>query len=59
MLACDADLTDYHCWQEDREMPMKSPPHPGLSVRHDCPEPLGLSVTDAAQGLGEGDTLKG
>ncbi len=33
-------------------MPMKSPPHPGLSVRHDCLEPLGLSVTEAAQRLG-------
>lgn len=33
-------------------MPMKSPPHPGLSVRHDCLEPLGLSVTDAAAHLG-------
>lgn len=31
---------------------MKSPPHPGLSVRHDCMEPLGLSVTEAAQKLG-------
>jgi addiction module HigA family antidote len=33
-------------------MPMKSPPHPGLSVRRDCLEPLGLSVTDAARRLG-------
>ncbi len=33
-------------------MPMKNPPHPGLSVRHDCLEPLGLSVTDAARKLG-------
>ena len=33
-------------------MPMKNPPHPGLSVRHDCLEPLGLSVTDAAKRLG-------
>ena len=33
-------------------MPMKSPPHPGLSVRHDCLEPLGLSVMEAAQRLG-------
>ena len=31
---------------------MKNPPHPGLSVRHDCLEPLGLSVTEAAQKLG-------
>lgn len=33
-------------------MPMKDPPHPGLSVRHDCLEPLGLSVTEAARKLG-------
>ena len=33
-------------------MPMTHPPHPGLSVRHDCLEPLGLSVTEAAQKLG-------
>ena len=33
-------------------MPMKNPPHPGLSVRHDCLEPLNLSVTAAAKILG-------
>jgi addiction module HigA family antidote len=33
-------------------MAMKFPPHPGLSVRHDCLEPLGLSVTEAAKRLG-------
>jgi len=33
-------------------MPMKSPPHPGLSVKHDCLEPLGLSVTKGAAVLG-------
>ena len=33
-------------------MPMMNPPHPGLSVRHDCLEPLGLSVTEAAYKLG-------
>ena len=31
---------------------MKYPPHPGLSIRHDCLEPLGLSVTAAARKLG-------
>ena len=31
---------------------MKNPPHPGLSVRYDCLEPLGLSVTEAAKKLG-------
>ena len=33
-------------------MPMKNPPHPGFSVRHDCLEPLRLSVTEAARRLG-------
>ena len=33
-------------------MAMKNPPHPGLSVRHDCLEPLGLSVSEAARKLG-------
>ena len=33
-------------------MPMRNPPHPGLSVRHDCLEPLGLNVTEAAKRLG-------
>jgi addiction module HigA family antidote len=31
---------------------MKNPPHPGQSVRADCLEPLGLSVTEAAKILG-------
>ena len=33
-------------------MPMNNPPHPGLSVRHDCLEPLSLNVTEAAKRLG-------
>jgi addiction module HigA family antidote len=33
-------------------MPMKNPPHPGLSVRLNCLEPFGLSVTQAASALG-------
>ena len=33
-------------------MPMKNPPHPGFSIRHDCLEPLGMSVTEAARRLG-------
>ena len=33
-------------------MPLKSPPHPGLTIRHDCIEALGLSVTKAAEVLG-------
>jgi addiction module HigA family antidote len=33
-------------------MAMKSPPHPGFSVRYDCIEPLGLTITEAAKYLG-------
>lgn len=33
-------------------MPMKNPPHPGLSVRINCLEPLGLSVSEGARVLG-------
>ena len=33
-------------------MAMKNPPHPGLSVRHDCIESLGLTITGAARALG-------
>ena len=33
-------------------MRMKNPPHPGLSVRHDCIEPFGLTIGEAADILG-------
>ena len=33
-------------------MDMFNPPHPGEIIREDCLQPLGLSVTDAAKGLG-------
>ena len=33
-------------------VPMKNPVHPGRMVRHDCLEPLGLSVTAGAKVLG-------
>jgi addiction module HigA family antidote len=33
-------------------MAMRTPPHPGLSVRHDCIEPLGLTITETAEILG-------
>ena len=35
-------------------MQMHNPPHPGEILRSLCLEPLGLSVTDAAVGLGVG-----
>ncbi len=31
---------------------MKNPSHPGLSIRYDCLEPLGLTVTEGAKVLG-------
>ncbi len=33
-------------------MTMRNPPHPGGIVRRQCLEPLGLTVTEAAKGLG-------
>ena len=33
-------------------MTMQNPPHPGGIVRRQCLEPLGLTVTRAAEGLG-------
>ncbi len=33
-------------------MTMKNPPHPGGVVLRQCVEPLGLSITDAAEALG-------
>jgi addiction module HigA family antidote len=33
-------------------MQMHNPPHPGQVIRELCLEPLGLSVTEAAEGLG-------
>ncbi len=33
-------------------MTMHNPPHPGEIVKMDCLEPLGLSVDQAAEGLG-------
>ena len=33
-------------------MAMQNPPHPGGIVKRQCLDPLGLSVTQAAKGLG-------
>jgi addiction module HigA family antidote len=33
-------------------MPMHNPVHPGQIVREDCIKALGITVTDAAKGLG-------
>ena len=33
-------------------MAMHNPPHPGGIVRRQCLDPLGLTITEAAEGLG-------
>ncbi len=33
-------------------MTMKNPPHPGEIIREICIEPLGLTITETAKGLG-------
>ena len=33
-------------------MSTKNPPHPGLSIKKNCLEPLGLNITEAAKVLG-------
>ena len=33
-------------------MAMRNPPHPGGTVRRRCLEPLGVTVTRAARGIG-------
>lgn len=36
----------------EMSMQMHNPPHPGEIIRELCIEPLGLSITEAADGLG-------
>lgn len=38
--------------QGERLMTMKNPPHPGGVVWRECIEPLGLTITQAAEALG-------
>jgi hypothetical protein len=33
-------------------VPMQNPPHPGRIILQECLEPLGISITQAAQKLG-------
>lgn len=33
-------------------MQMKTPPHPGEVIKYQCIAPLGLTITQAAEGLG-------
>jgi addiction module HigA family antidote len=37
---------------EEYKMAIHNPPHPGEVIRELCLEPLGLTVTEAAKGLG-------
>lgn len=38
--------------KDSEPMPVHNPPHPGEVIRRQCLEPLGLTVTQAARGLG-------
>jgi addiction module HigA family antidote len=38
--------------KKDLKLGMKNPPHPGGIVFRQCIEPLGLTITDAAEALG-------
>src|ERR1700730_3195383 len=38
--------------ERNQPMTMKNPPHPGGVVLRQCIEPLGLSITEAAEALG-------
>lgn len=38
--------------ERNQNMTMKNPPHPGGVVFRQCIEPLGLTITDAAEALG-------
>ena len=38
--------------KRNKPMTMKNPPHPGLVVLHECIEPSGLNITQAAATLG-------
>ncbi len=49
--AADVDYVDYHRG-EAKIMAMHDPPHAGGIVRRQCLEPLGLTVTRAAEGPG-------
>ena len=38
--------------ERKQPMTMKNPPHPGIVVLQECIEPMGLTITDAAEALG-------
>lgn len=37
---------------KNQPMTMKNPPHPGIVVLQECIQPMGLTITDAAEALG-------
>jgi antitoxin HigA-1 len=47
----NVNLIDYH-WSRREMATMKIPPHPGLTVKHDCLKELGLSIAQGAKVLG-------
>jgi len=53
-----ADLSKYDL-SGLQALKMKNPPHPGFSVRLDCLEANGLSVTDGAKVLGVSRSAQG
>ena len=48
----DADDVDYEDYHLGKIMRMHNPPHPGKIIKALCLDPLGLTVTEAAKGLG-------
>src|SRR5271167_4063897 len=38
--------------ERNQAMTMKNPPHPGVVVLRECIEPMGVTITDAAEALG-------
>lgn len=38
--------------ERNQSMNMKNPPHPGIVVLQECIEPMGLTITAAAEALG-------
>ena len=52
MATCTTSILLTITSERKETMAMKNPPHPGRSIRENCLEPLGLSVTEAAEVLG-------
>ena len=52
MATCTTSIWSTITSEREEGMAMKNPPHPGRGIRENCLEPLGLSVTVAAEVLG-------